>query len=192
MKGSIALGIAAASLVVLSGCGYRSEEVADVNSITLRKAVFDVADTLEAVKEHTKNRDKVGLYVDEAQVTFNVAAKAVDTTDLKLGASSPSGFIPVSASADFGNTSEGDRGNQITITFKNAATLGKNPPSQIMAKPLKKGQKAENQAPPGGSVPVVVTSPGKAPIVIMSDRIKDPETLKQIDDALKNAPPLKQ
>lgn len=134
------------SLLLLQACAYRPAEVADPNDISLRKAIFDVADTLAETKARTRNRDKVGLYVDEAVVTFNISSKSTESESLKIGASAPAGFLPVSASGEASLVNEGSRGNTITITFKNIGTT---------------------KATPGVKCPKGVAKPGCPPVVMM-------------------------
>lgn len=68
---------------------------------------------------------KTGLLVDEVQVQFNVAASSQNTTHGNLSISN----VPlaglggnIGGGVDAQNVSGGNRGNTITITFKNAAT----------------------------------------------------------------------
>ena len=173
-----------ALLFILPGCTYRPEEVADPRSISLQSAVFEVADTLAATRARTKDRDKVGLYVDEAVVSFNVAAKSTESTGLKLGASAPAGFVPLNASADYSLVGEGSRGNTVTITFKNIASLGKSAgaPKQVMGgeKPAQKNA----QAPAPGAL----ISPTPV-VVIMDNKVGDPaEFKKRLEEEFKKPP----
>lgn len=114
--------IATASL--LSGCGtYTPREVGEPSNVTLRKAVFEVAETLRDVRDVTPPGKKSGLMADEVTVTFNIAASSTTTNNADLTVSNvPVGKGPAEASAGTQNVSEGSRGNQITIKFKNVAT----------------------------------------------------------------------
>ena len=123
----IALGLS------LAGCGYRPADVADPSDITLRAAVLDVADTLAEAKARTIRRgSSVGLYVDEATVEFNISAKANETNTLNVKSSVPAALIGVPFSIDATNAlvNEGNRGNKITLKFKNLITT-KLPPDRV-------------------------------------------------------------
>ncbi|NNU66535.1 hypothetical protein G9X67_14750 [Rhizobium sp. WYCCWR 11152] len=110
-------------VVGLSGC-TTPNEVAKPTDITLEKAIFDVADSLNHLQLRTANRAKVGLIVDEATVTFNVAA----TADNAATGGATLEALPVSAGGKAGLsisntlTNNATRGNTITVTFKNMAT----------------------------------------------------------------------
>ncbi|MER8846044.1 hypothetical protein [Mesorhizobium australicum] len=113
-----------ASALLLSACGtYTPKEVADPQAITLHAAMVDVADSLNDMRDRTAARGKLGMLVDEVQVTFNVSSKATSTNKLAVSAAN----IPVAggilgANADSQLVGEGNRGNQITIKMKNIAT----------------------------------------------------------------------
>ena len=115
----IILGMAA---LALNGC-TTPNDVAKPSDITLEKAIFDVADSLNNLQARTGGRAKVGLIVDEATVTFNVAASANNAAT-----GSASLDIPVSAGGKAGLsvsntlTNNADRGNTITVVFKNIGT----------------------------------------------------------------------
>src|SRR4051794_18972907 len=92
-----------AAILPLAACAYRPNDVADLDTITLHDAVFDVADTLYEVREHTRNRPKSGLIIDEATVVFNVSAKSTETSGLKLDTAAPASVgFPLSLSAQYG------------------------------------------------------------------------------------------
>lgn len=106
-----------------TGCAYTPREVADPKAITLNAAMVDVANSLNDMRDVTDKRGKLGLLVDEVQVTFNINSKATNTNKLTVGLSN----VPVSGglfAANAENTlqSEGSRGNQIIIKMKNIAT----------------------------------------------------------------------
>ncbi|MBY3228546.1 hypothetical protein [Rhizobium laguerreae] len=115
--------VIASCVLCLSAC-TTPNEVAKPSEITLEKAIFDVADSLNQLQQRTANRAKIGLIVDEATVTFNVAATAnnAGTGSASLNA------LPLSAGGTAGLsvsntlTNNGTRGNTITVTFKNMAT----------------------------------------------------------------------
>jgi hypothetical protein len=115
-----AVGVCA---LALSAC-TTPNEVARPSDITLDKAISDVADGLNNLQLRTANRSKVGLIVDEATVTFTVAATANNAAT--AGASLDS--LPVSQGGKAGLsvsntlTNNGTRGNTITVVFKNIGT----------------------------------------------------------------------
>lgn len=167
--------------IQMIGCAYHPEEVADPKSISLRSAVFDVADTLAATKERTRNREKVGLYVDEATVVFNVAAKSTETTGLKLGASSPAGFVPITFSGENSLANEGNRGNTVTVKFKNIATLGKGESAKAAVAP--KGKATKNDA----VSPVDCDkNPGFQTCIVIMKKMLEKSDLKTIEKMLEN------
>jgi len=115
------LGVSGA-LVLLTGCAtYMPSEVADPDTITLRDAMIDVADSIAEVQAHSIGRQKVGMFVDEVEITFNVSTKAVGNNELKLAASNMplpiGGVLGVNPAATLQNDSQ--RGNQIKVKFKN-------------------------------------------------------------------------
>lgn len=110
--------------LALAGCGtYTPREVADPKAITLNAAMVDVAESLNDMRDRTTARGKLGMLVDEVEVTFNISSKATSTDKLAVSAAN----IPVAggilgANADSQLVAEGNRGNQITIKLKNIAT----------------------------------------------------------------------
>jgi hypothetical protein len=107
--------IAAAAMV--SGC-VTPRDVADHRDIELKKAVFDVADSLHSVRDAYANRKKIGLGVQSATVVFNISSKATDEGVLKLeAAAGESVGFPLSSLFQRTLTNEGSRGNTITIVF---------------------------------------------------------------------------
>lgn len=108
----------------LASCGtYTPRQVAEPSSVTVREAVFEVATTLRDVQDLVPPDKRAGLLADEVTVVFNVAATATTTSGADLRISNvalPSGTLGAGASTE--NVSEGTRGNQITIKFKNIAT----------------------------------------------------------------------
>lgn len=108
----------------LAGCGtYTPRQVAEPSSVTVRDAVFEVATTLRDVQNLVPPERRAGLLADEVTVVFNVAATSNTTSGADLRISNvalPSGTL--AAGVDTKNVSEGTRGNQITIKFKNIAT----------------------------------------------------------------------
>lgn len=151
--------------VPLASCGHSPAQVANPDTITLENAVFDVARTLHKVRDHYKDKEKIGLGVSEATVTFNISASSENKTTLKLeaGVGESAGF-PLSGLFQNDRTTSGLRGNQIIIKFAPAA--GK---PIVMA--TKKGEAA---APPK------VTGP----VIIFGDKMS-PEDSKRLQDMLR-------
>jgi hypothetical protein len=108
----------------LGGC-LTPTEVANPDTITLRTAVDQVVDSLHEARDRYKNDPKLGLYPSEATVTFNISSQSTEATGLQIGASAPAAVtpIPISLNASDQVTAVGQRGNQITITFKNVLDL---------------------------------------------------------------------
>ncbi|MDL2407653.1 hypothetical protein PY650_18700 [Rhizobium calliandrae] len=109
---------------LLAGCAYGPTEVAKPTQITLRRAVNDVADTLQDLNAKYKNAPKIGMMVDDVTVKFEIAASATNTSDaeLKLAAPLSAGGGNLGLTASDQNVAQANRGNTITINFKNIAT----------------------------------------------------------------------
>ncbi|MUO42998.1 hypothetical protein [Agrobacterium vitis] len=110
--------------LILCSCGtYTPAQVAKPSEVSLRAAVFDVADTLRDVQGRVPPEKKTGLLVDEVTVVFNVAASATKTDKAGLSISNvPLAAGTVGVTADSQNAATGSRGNTVTIKFKNVAT----------------------------------------------------------------------
>lgn len=108
----------------LAGCGtYTPREVADPTSITLRDALIDVADSLEAMRQQTRPRDKFGLIPDEVTVTFNIQAHGTNTGHASLNVNgSPIPGTTLGGTIENTLVSDSNRGNQIVVKLKNLAT----------------------------------------------------------------------
>jgi hypothetical protein len=112
----------------LQGCSATSVyDVAKPTDITLSQAMADIGRGLGSFKNELKNQGiKTGLIVDEATVTFNVAASANNTNKLVLDASTPIlvGSGPGSLKLNTENTlvTSASRGNQIVIKLKSIYT----------------------------------------------------------------------
>lgn len=113
--------------LVLSACTH-VQEVANPTDITLKAAILEVADSIYEAQQHTQGRPKAGLIVDEATVQFNVSAKATAKTTIGGEAAgiplNPAGTLKLSVSNEV--YSEGNRGNTVTVKFKNLATAAVN------------------------------------------------------------------
>jgi hypothetical protein len=117
------------------GCAYQLNDVADPSNISLRDAVFNVEDTMYDAMLRARNRPKVGMYLDEATVVFNVSAKQVEEGKLSVSPAIPQ--VPIGLSASNTSTGEANRGNTITLVFKN---VGK---KVVMFKPAKADAKPD-------------------------------------------------
>ncbi|TBB32440.1 hypothetical protein [Rhizobium ruizarguesonis] len=123
MRAKYILSICTISLV---SCGtYTPRQVAEPSSISVKQAVFEVADALSEVQDRVPLQKRSGLLADEVTVVFNVAAGSTTTNKAGLTISNVAlagvgGTL--NANADTQNVSAGNRGNTITIKFKNIAT----------------------------------------------------------------------
>jgi hypothetical protein len=112
------------ALLGLGACGTRPTDVADPNTISLKSAVLDVSTTLNELRVRNAQNSRATMVAEEASVTFNISAKSVEGDTLKLGGSLPASVgFPFNFSNDYQLTNEGNRGNQITIKFKNIALI---------------------------------------------------------------------
>ncbi|WAC26275.1 hypothetical protein [Ancylobacter sp. SL191] len=104
----------------LGGCWQITEPNPD---ITLKQAMLDVADSIQAVRERTSDRQKAGLIVDEVTVVFNISSKRTAGGELGIGASAiPIAGGGLSANAKSTSGSEDLAGNTITVKLKNIST----------------------------------------------------------------------
>lgn len=110
----------------LAGCGaYTPRQVAEPSAISLKQAVFEVADSLNEVQERVPLQRRSGLIADEVTIVFNVAASSTTTNKAGLTVSNVAlagvgGTL--TANGETQNVSAGNRGNTVTIKFKNIAT----------------------------------------------------------------------
>ncbi len=113
-------------LLMLSGCGaYTPRQVAEPTAISLKQAVFEVADSLYEVQGRVPLEKRSGLIADEVTVVFNVAASSTTTSSAGLTVSNVAlagvgGTLGANGQTE--NVSLGSRGNTVTIKFKNVAT----------------------------------------------------------------------
>lgn len=126
----------------ISGCGtFTPREIAEPSEVTVREAVFEVADTLRDVQNRIPVDNRSGLIADEVTVVFNVAASSNVTDKAGLTISNvPLAEGAVGGNAETQNISSANRGNTITIKFKNIATADiKSGPQLGKAKSCAKG-----------------------------------------------------
>ncbi|WP_294534364.1 hypothetical protein [uncultured Rhodoblastus sp.] len=104
-------------LFFVAGCA--SQNVADPNAITLKQALVDTVDALDAAhQESLLHRTNFGFYGCTVTAVFNISATAGQDNKLALTASGPPATIlPVSlgASGSVESTASGTRGNTVTI-----------------------------------------------------------------------------
>ncbi|AYG59020.1 hypothetical protein [Rhizobium jaguaris] len=113
------------SSALASCASFTPAQVAKPSDISLDTALNDVADSLHRLQKKYAGKDKIGMMVDEVQVQFAIAVTAGDTGNVQLNvADVPIGTAggTLGASAGHGESSSANRGNTITVTFKNVAT----------------------------------------------------------------------
>ncbi|AVH44966.1 hypothetical protein [Agrobacterium tumefaciens] len=116
----------AVSGVILTSCGtYTPRQVAEPSAISLKQAIFEVADSLNEVQDRVPVNRRSGLIADEVTVVFNIAAQSTSTSNAGLTVSN----VPLAgvggtfgANGEIQNVSVGNRGNTVTVKFKNIAT----------------------------------------------------------------------
>ncbi|WP_146770284.1 hypothetical protein [Mesorhizobium hawassense] len=110
--------------IALAGCGtFTPREIAEPSRVTVRDAIFEVADSLRDVQDRVPANKRSGLIADEVTVVFNVAASSTVTDKGGLTISNvPLAGGTLGANAETQNVSAANRGNTITIKFKNLAT----------------------------------------------------------------------
>ncbi|WSG98786.1 hypothetical protein U8P76_30590 (plasmid) [Rhizobium johnstonii] len=118
------LSVCLAVVMSVSACGtFTPREIAEPSEVTVRDAVFEVADTLREVQNRIPAGNKSGLIADEVTVVFNVAASSDVTNKAGLTISNvPLAGGAVGGSAETQNITGASRGNTIAIKFKNIAT----------------------------------------------------------------------
>jgi hypothetical protein len=109
---------------LIAGCStFAPREIAQPSQVTVKDAVFEVADALRDVQDRVPPEKRAGLIADEVTVVFNIAAGSTVTDKAGLTISN----VPLAGGALGGNietqnVSNASRGNTITIKFKNIAT----------------------------------------------------------------------
>ncbi len=117
-------GIIVLGLLVLPGCGtFTPRQIAEPSQVTVKEAIFEVADALRDVQDRVPPERRAGLIADEVTVVFNVAAGSTVTNKAGLTISNvPLAGGALGGSLETQNVSNASRGNTITIKFKNIAT----------------------------------------------------------------------
>jgi len=112
------------SFALLTGCG--TMVVPKPSAITLESALESVGRGLVKMKqaelrENNNKEFKVGLIPSEVEVIFNVIASGTQDGKLYIELSPISGPVSGKAGAAAGTSYNAQRGNQITIKFRNIA-----------------------------------------------------------------------
>jgi hypothetical protein len=197
------LTISALLPVLLGSCAsFSPGQVVKPSDITLDKALQDVAYSLHHVQDKYPPEKRMGLIADEVTVQFQVAASATNGGSGTLNIAA----IPVSAAGGTigGSLTEqqsanANRGNTITLTFRNLATadLSKGifrPASApktaapLAQKPEKQGDKKDDDQ--AHLQPAVTEPTVKVPstMIPMSEtKILTPAEAKKLRDLLDNA-----
>ena len=107
--------------LVLAGCARAV--VPHPSAITLESAMVSVGKGLVQMKEAEGNL-RTGLLADEVQVTFNISATGTDSSNLYVEVTPvpTNPLIGGKAGAQLQSGLTAQRGNQITIKFKNIMT----------------------------------------------------------------------
>ncbi|MFB2567263.1 hypothetical protein [Rhizobium sp. IMFF44] len=139
------------SLVLASCASFTPAQVAKPSDISLDTALNDVATSLHTLQRKYAGKEKIGMMVDEVQVQFAIAVTAADSGKVQLNVAD----IPVGAtsgtlggSAEHDQSSSANRGNTISVTFKNVATADLSKGSFSLLKPAGKGGKAADDNAP--------------------------------------------
>lgn len=113
------------SATLASCASFTPSEIVKPSEISLDRAIQDVSKSLHHAQDQYPSDKRLGLMVDEVQVQFQVAAAASNSGSAQLNVAA----IPVSpAGGTIGGNIQGqegsnaNRGNTITVTFKNIAS----------------------------------------------------------------------
>ena len=122
-----------ALVAVFSGC-TTNRAVSQPGTITLEAALKSVGQGLHDLNAAEGNI-RTGLYPETVQLTFNISASSATGGGLTIDLTGGVPQIPVSGTAggSFSNNFTGQRGNQITIIFKNILDIS--PTNSLMSKP---------------------------------------------------------
>lgn len=127
----------------LANCAsFTPEQVAKPSDISLDTALNNVADSLHRLQDKYANKKKIGMMVDEVQVQFDIAVAASNGGQAQLNvAQVPLGAAggTLGASAQHQESANANRGNTITVTFRNIATADLSKGSLSLIKPAGKG-----------------------------------------------------
>lgn len=127
LKISASISLAA----VLCGCGtFTPAQVAQPSDITIKSALSQVAEGVAEMQAELRDRKiRLGVIVDEVNVTFNVTANATRTDTLSVDLSNGPATNSVIAASLKGSdqlVATGTRGNVVNIKLKNIYTAGLN------------------------------------------------------------------
>lgn len=112
---------------LLSGCANQlARNLAPPETMDLDRALIDTIDAVYLAEAHARDKDKIGMYLDQTTIEYNISIKEGGTDGGSLQVASlpiPAGTIGGQIGSSL--VSEGNKGNKITIVFKNVATLPK-------------------------------------------------------------------
>lgn len=108
-------------LLLLAGCARAV--VPHPSAITLESAMESVGTGLRKMRQ-AEGDLRTGLIADEVQVTFNISASGTDSSNLYVEVTPIPANPPIGgkAGAQLQSSLTAQRGNQITIKFKNIMT----------------------------------------------------------------------
>ncbi len=102
------------------GACAAEQNVANPNTITLRKALVDTVDAINAGHEEAqRNGHFYGFYACKLTAVFAISAQDVNGRSISLNASSPASVVPISigGTAAATDTATGARSNTVTVEF---------------------------------------------------------------------------
>jgi hypothetical protein len=143
------------SSALASCASFTPSEIVKPSEISLDGAIQDVSKSLHHAQDQYSSDKRLGLMVDEVQVQFQVAAAASNSGGAQLNVAA----IPVSAAGGtIGGSIQGqegsnaNRGNTITVTFKNIASADMTKGYYTLFRPqAQKKKPAKNNTNSGGS-----------------------------------------
>lgn len=105
---------------MFGGCAA-TQTVSNPNTITLKNALVDTVDALNAAHaEAKKNGQYFGFYGCSVTAVYNISATATQDNKLTLSASGPPAtVVPISIGSTLSSeaTASGTRGNTVTVVF---------------------------------------------------------------------------
>jgi hypothetical protein len=139
LRGSLPIGMLLATSIGITGCA--TQDVADLNKISLEHALVDTEHALLAAHAEAKrNRTYFGLYACSVTAVYNISATAGEDNKLSLSAAPPVKLVPINLSATetLESTASGTRANTVTVVLSNPACSSKTggntkPPPFVMS-----------------------------------------------------------
>ena len=146
--------------------------IGDPQQISIQDAMRDVGEGLALMHEKLEEKNlKFGLLPSEVDITFNISAKSTDNQKAGLVVDAGSNMADTisitkaNASAGIDSQVIAERGNQITIRFRNIMTL--DPTKTIAgAKDIKHIEGLRSQFLPTSPQPTQILAPGNWNIMI--------------------------